>query len=78
MEPFSIDGLTVRPILGTGFGAEIEGVDWTRVPLSEKDIQNLVSLQNRFGVLIFRNTGLDNDRHVKFAAQLGELEMNPT
>lgn len=37
----------------------------------------LISLQDKYGVLIFRETGLDNDRHVAFSAQLGELEINP-
>lgn len=35
-------------------------------------------LQDRFGVLIFRKTGLDNTRHIAFSQQLGsELEVNP-
>ena len=38
----------------------------------------LICLQDQYAVLIFRNTGLDNKRHIGFAAQLGpELEVNP-
>ena len=31
-----------------------------------------------YGVIIFRNTGLDNDGHLHFAGQLGDLEINPS
>jgi hypothetical protein len=35
-------------------------------------------LQDKYGVLIFRNTGLDNSRHIAFSKQLGDkLEVNP-
>lgn len=37
-----------------------------------------MELQDKYGVLIFRKTGLDNQRHIGFARQLGEeLEVNP-
>jgi alpha-ketoglutarate-dependent 2,4-dichlorophenoxyacetate dioxygenase len=37
-----------------------------------------VKLQNKYAVLIFRNTGLDNARHIAFAQKLGkDLEINP-
>ena len=35
-------------------------------------------LQDKYAVLIFRDTGLDNGRHIAFTQQLGEdLEVNP-
>jgi len=40
--------------------------------------QQLVELQNRYAVIIFRKTGLDNVRHIAFSQQLGDkLEVNP-
>ena len=40
--------------------------------------RQLVNLQNRYGVLIFRKTGLENARHIAFSQQLGDkLEINP-
>lgn len=38
----------------------------------------LIALQDKYAVLIFRKTGLDNERHIAFSQQLGgELETNP-
>ena len=35
-------------------------------------------LQDKYAVLIFRDTGLDDQRHIAFSRQLGEkLEINP-
>lgn len=40
--------------------------------------RQLIELQDRYAVLIFRKTGLDNARHIAFSQQLGsELERNP-
>ncbi|GAA6036182.1 hypothetical protein JCM8097_006820 [Rhodosporidiobolus ruineniae] len=67
---------TVRPVLD-GFGAEVEGVPFDQVPLSDDDIKTLTAISDKYAVLIFRNTGLDDDRHVAFSKQLGELEFCP-
>ncbi|KAL1901813.1 hypothetical protein Sste5346_001516 [Sporothrix stenoceras] len=73
-------GLTIQPILQSGdssFGAEIQGVDWSR-PVSGEVVQQLISLQDKFAVLVFRDTGLDDERHIAFTQQLGrDLEINP-
>jgi alpha-ketoglutarate-dependent 2,4-dichlorophenoxyacetate dioxygenase len=38
----------------------------------------LIALQDKYAVLIFRKTGLDNERHIAFSQQLGgKLETNP-
>ncbi|TVY22772.1 Alpha-ketoglutarate-dependent 2,4-dichlorophenoxyacetate dioxygenase [Lachnellula hyalina] len=76
MASHTINGLSVKPILGD-FGAEVSGVDWTQVPLPEDLIRTLIRIQDKYAVLIFRDTGLDNERHVAFSAQLGRLEVNP-
>jgi alpha-ketoglutarate-dependent 2,4-dichlorophenoxyacetate dioxygenase len=35
-------------------------------------------LQNKYAVIVFRKTGLDNERHIAFSQQLGDkLEVNP-
>ncbi|KAH9886819.1 putative alpha-ketoglutarate-dependent 2,4-dichlorophenoxyacetate dioxygenase [Xylariomycetidae sp. FL2044] len=77
MEPYVVNGLTVTPIHPNSFGAEVGGVDWTQSPLPKDTIQSLINLQNKYAVIIFRATGLDNERQVGFAAQLGDLEVNP-
>ncbi|KAI0470545.1 hypothetical protein GGR56DRAFT_668055 [Xylariaceae sp. FL0804] len=78
MDSYTTNGLTVRPInADASFGAEVSGVDWTISPLPVDIIQTLVALQDRYAVIVFRATGLDNDRQVQFASQLGKLEVNP-
>ncbi|PRQ70947.1 alpha-ketoglutarate-dependent 2,4-dichlorophenoxyacetate dioxygenase [Rhodotorula toruloides] len=69
-------GFTVKPIL-PGFGAEVAGVPFDQVPLPQETIDALIELSNKYAVLIFRDTGLDDARHVKFSQQLGELEVCP-
>ncbi|BGP35078.1 hypothetical protein JCM10296v2_006908 [Rhodotorula toruloides] len=66
-------GFTVKPIL-PGFGAEAAGVPFDQVPLPQETIDARIELSNKHAVLIFRDTGLDDARHVKFSQQLGELE----
>ncbi|GAA5978608.1 hypothetical protein JCM11641_002786 [Rhodosporidiobolus odoratus] len=58
--------LTVYPCTST-FGAEVEGVPFDQ----------LVDVSNKYSVLIFRDTGLDDARHVAFSKQLGDLEFCP-
>lgn len=45
--------------------------------LADLATTQLVELSNKYAVLIFRDTGLDDARHVKFSQQLGELEVCP-
>ncbi|OJJ46428.1 hypothetical protein ASPZODRAFT_16194 [Penicilliopsis zonata CBS 506.65] len=71
--------LTITPVLvdhESAFGAEIAGVDWTQ-PVPDELVKQLVALQDQYAVLIFRQTGLDNQRHIAFSQQLGEQEINP-
>jgi alpha-ketoglutarate-dependent 2,4-dichlorophenoxyacetate dioxygenase len=67
--------LTFKPLHPT-FAAEIEGADFSRPddPALGAAILNGIE---RYGVLIFRDTGLDNARHVAFSRMFGELEMAP-
>ncbi|TVY41296.1 Alpha-ketoglutarate-dependent,4-dichlorophenoxyacetate dioxygenase [Lachnellula occidentalis] len=76
MPSHTINGLFVTPILAD-FGAEVCGVDWAQIPLPEELIKTLIRIQDQYAVIIFRDTGLDNERHVAFSAQLGRLEKNP-
>ncbi|KAH8895530.1 hypothetical protein GQ53DRAFT_804356 [Thozetella sp. PMI_491] len=76
MASYELNGLTVTPILNSSFGAEVSGVDW-QAPVPADTVKTLISLQDKYGVIIFRGTGLDNDRHVAFSKQLGDLEVNP-
>jgi len=62
--------------LHSTFGAEIEGVDFSK-PVPEEQIKDIVAAQDSYGVTVYRNTGLDDLRHVTFSRQLGTLEKVP-
>lgn len=55
------------------FGAEISGVDLAR-PLPPSVISAIIAFQNKYGVLVFRSTGLDDDTHVRYSKSFGALE----
>ncbi|MFC4257285.1 TauD/TfdA family dioxygenase [Altererythrobacter xixiisoli] len=67
--------LTVQPILPR-FGAEVSGIDITR-PLDEEQRQAVIAAMNRWGVCVYRNTGLDDASHVAFSRNFGHLEKSP-
>ncbi|KAF4633767.1 hypothetical protein G7Y89_g4355 [Cudoniella acicularis] len=72
--------LLIKPVMvshNSVFGAEVFGVDWSR-PVAPEIVKQLIALQDKYAILIFRKTGLDNERHIAFSQQLGEkLETNP-
>ncbi|KAJ5440163.1 alpha-ketoglutarate-dependent 2-4-dichlorophenoxyacetate dioxygenase [Penicillium daleae] len=55
------------------FGVEISGVDFSR-PVEGEIFQDILTAITQYGVCVFRNTGLDDARHVAFAGQFGELD----
>jgi alpha-ketoglutarate-dependent 2,4-dichlorophenoxyacetate dioxygenase len=65
---------TVRATpLSERFGAEVSGIDWSR-PLSPEVVRTIIELQNKWGVLAFRQTGLTDDSHVTYSKNFGALE----
>ncbi|WVQ74840.1 hypothetical protein IAR50_004447 [Cryptococcus sp. DSM 104548] len=80
-DPSHIVGqLLVTPIItypDSFFGAEVSGVDWSK-EIPDSLLKELVALQDKYGVLVFRKTGMDNARHIAFSQKLGsKLEVNP-
>ncbi len=67
--------LQIQPIL-PNFGAEISGVDLTG-PLTDTEKRDIVEAQNRWGITIWRNTGLDDDSHIAFSRIFGHVELAP-
>ncbi|PSS27616.1 hypothetical protein M430DRAFT_71130, partial [Amorphotheca resinae ATCC 22711] len=55
------------------FGAEVQGVDFSR-PLSPPIVSEIIDLQNKYGVLAFRSTGLNDETHVRYSKNFGALE----
>jgi alpha-ketoglutarate-dependent 2,4-dichlorophenoxyacetate dioxygenase len=67
--------LRIKPILAK-FGAEISGVDLT-APLTEAEKQEIIAAQDRWGITVWRNTGLDDDSHIAFSRIFGHVELAP-
>ncbi|WEK45325.1 MAG: TauD/TfdA family dioxygenase [Candidatus Andeanibacterium colombiense] len=63
--------ITVRPITAR-FGAEVSGVDIS-LPLDAATARKIVDIQNRWGVTVWRDTGLDDAGHVAFTRIFGDV-----
>ncbi len=68
-------GLQVKPILPK-FGAECSELDITR-PLSAEELKEVTDAMDKYGVCIFRSTGLTDEQHVEFSRNFGYLERVP-
>ncbi|HEY8510271.1 MAG TPA: TauD/TfdA family dioxygenase [Steroidobacteraceae bacterium] len=58
------------------FAAEVEGVDFSR-PVDPDTFREIVAAMDRFGVCVFRRTGLTDESHIAFSRLFGELEHAP-
>jgi alpha-ketoglutarate-dependent 2,4-dichlorophenoxyacetate dioxygenase len=67
--------LTIEP-LSPRFGASISGVDITR-PLDPETQAEIRAAQDRWGVTMWRDTGLDDAGHVAFSRLFGHVELAP-
>lgn len=65
--------LQAIPLTDSNFGAEVQGVDFSR-PLSPPIVAEIIDLQNKYGVLAFRSTGLNDETHVRYSKNFGALE----
>ncbi|HTN14492.1 MAG TPA: TauD/TfdA family dioxygenase [Sphingomonadaceae bacterium] len=68
-------GLQVKPILPK-FGAECSDLDITR-PLSADELKEVTDAMDKYGVCVFRDTGLSDEQHVEFSRNFGYLERVP-
>ncbi|HTU11560.1 MAG TPA: TauD/TfdA family dioxygenase [Allosphingosinicella sp.] len=64
--------LVAKPIL-PNFGAEMSGVD-LMAPLAAATVREILNAQDRYGVTVWRGTGLDDEGHVAFSRLFGYLE----
>jgi alpha-ketoglutarate-dependent 2,4-dichlorophenoxyacetate dioxygenase len=67
--------LNVEPILPR-FGAECSGLDLTR-PLSPEEVRQVTDAMDKYGVTVWRNTGMTDEQHVEFSRNFGYLERVP-
>jgi alpha-ketoglutarate-dependent 2,4-dichlorophenoxyacetate dioxygenase len=61
---------------GPSFCAEVGGVDFSR-PIEPAIFKQIVAGMDRYGVCVYRNTGLDDVRHIEFSRLFGTLEHAP-
>ena len=67
--------LHVEPILPR-FGAECSGLDLTR-PLSAEEVREVTNAMDKWGITVWRNTGMNDEQHVEFSRNFGYLERVP-
>ncbi|KAI2626912.1 taurine catabolism dioxygenase [Hypomontagnella submonticulosa] len=63
--------ITVHELHPT-FAAEVSGIDFQNV--SEEQFSEIVAAMAKYGVCVFRDTGLSDEAHVKFSERFGELD----
>ncbi|KAJ5983303.1 hypothetical protein N7481_005402 [Penicillium waksmanii] len=68
--PFSL--ISVKELHPT-FAAEISGVDFS-LPLSDGVFREIFQAVTKYGVVIFRTTGLTDEAHIEFSRKFGELD----
>jgi len=68
--------IAARALHGADFFGRVTGVDFSR-PLDAAAAREIIALNDRCGVLLFPETGLDDEGHVAMSRLLGPLEMAP-
>ncbi|OQU99683.1 hypothetical protein CLAIMM_05283 [Cladophialophora immunda] len=63
--------ITIQKLHPT-FAAEVEGVDFQN--LSDEQFNEILAAMAKYGVCIFRNTGLDDASHIEFSRRIGDLD----
>jgi len=64
-----IEVIPIRPT----FVAEVRGVNWDE-PVPKEVCREIAYAIHHYGVLVFKKTGLDNERHIAWAKNFGELD----
>ncbi len=67
--------LNITP-LTPDFGAEVSGVDLTR-PIDAATRAEIIAAMDRYGVCVYRATGLTDEGHVAFSRMFGDLLQAP-
>ena len=67
--------VSLKPMTTTQFVAEVENVDLS-LPVAPKTIAELRAAINKHSILVFRGQTIDNDQHVAFSRNFGDLEIH--
>ncbi|GAB7360902.1 hypothetical protein MBLNU230_g0888t1 [Neophaeotheca triangularis] len=62
----------VTPLHPT-FACELRGVDWNK-PISPEEYEEIRRVTDKYGVVVCRTTGLDDESHIQFSSNFGELD----
>ena len=71
MPSATTDSLSFEPLHPT-IGAEVKGMLWNS-PEPESAIEAIRDAVHKYGVLVFRRANLDNEQHISFSRQFGDL-----
>lgn len=75
MSPSRVDEPTVTfKQLAPTFVAEVEGIDWTNIPLPDSVLREIEQGADQYGILVSGEANLNNKDHLAFARRLGELD----
>jgi alpha-ketoglutarate-dependent 2,4-dichlorophenoxyacetate dioxygenase len=55
------------------FAAEVRGVDFSK-PVPREVADELIRAADKYGVLVFRKTGLTDEAHIQFSKWFGDLD----
>jgi alpha-ketoglutarate-dependent 2,4-dichlorophenoxyacetate dioxygenase len=55
------------------FGAEVRGVDFSR-PVPRDVAEEIILGIDKYGVLVFRKTGMTDEQHIQFSKHFGDLD----
>ncbi|MGE3620944.1 MAG: TauD/TfdA dioxygenase family protein [Acidimicrobiia bacterium] len=69
-------GISITPLPGTTFGAEVGGVDLSR--LDDATWTQVEAAFNEYGILVFHDQDLSREAHMAFGERFGPLEVNDT
>ncbi|KAH7074590.1 hypothetical protein BKA63DRAFT_316510 [Paraphoma chrysanthemicola] len=58
--------------LHPSYGAEVLGAEFAN--MSEEQFQEIKAAMAKYGVLVFRNTGMSDSQHVAFSQRIGDLD----
>lgn len=67
--------IATKPMTTTRFVVEVEGVDLSK-PVDGQTVAALRREINEHSILVFRGQSIDNDQHVAFSRNFGDLEIH--
>jgi taurine dioxygenase len=67
--------LSLKPMTSTSFVVEVENVDLSQ-PVDNATARALRDTINQHSLLVFRGQTIDNDQHIAFSRNFGDLEIH--